>query len=146
MPTFNQCQLIGRLGKDPDMSYTPNGKPVTKFSLAVDQGKDQETLWLNIVCWNDLAERMNQYLQKGMLVFVQGRLVVRPYTDKAQVKRVAVLTPVEANKKQPKNQQAIEETLALAGSWKALDFDDMLKQLHRIRHESKPTPPFTLDL
>jgi single-strand DNA-binding protein len=42
MPTFNQCQLIGRLGKDPDMSYTPNGKPVTKFSLAVDQGKDQE--------------------------------------------------------------------------------------------------------
>ena len=90
MPTFNQCQLIGRLGKDPDMSYTPNGKPVTKFSLAVDQGKGQETLWLNIVCWNDLAERMNQYLQKGLLVFVQGRLVVRPYMDKTQVKRVAI--------------------------------------------------------
>jgi single-strand DNA-binding protein len=90
MPTFNQCQFIGRLGKDPEMSYTPNGKPITKFSLAVDQGKGQETLWLNIVCWNELAERMNQYVQKGMLIFVQGRLVVRPYTDKAQVKRVAI--------------------------------------------------------
>jgi single-strand DNA-binding protein len=90
MPTFNQCQFIGRLGKDPDMSYTPSGKPVIKFSLAVDQGKDQETLWLTIICWNELAERMNEYLSKGMLVFVQGRLVVRPYTDKTQVKRVAI--------------------------------------------------------
>jgi PHD/YefM family antitoxin component YafN of YafNO toxin-antitoxin module len=61
-------------------------------------------------------------------------------------KTVAVLTPVETQSKQKKNQQAIEETLALAGSWKALDFDDMLEQLDRIRHESKPTPPFTLDL
>jgi PHD/YefM family antitoxin component YafN of YafNO toxin-antitoxin module len=61
-------------------------------------------------------------------------------------KIVAVLTPVEPTSKQKKNQQAIEETLALAGSWKALDFDDMLEQLDRIRHESKPTPPLTLDL
>jgi hypothetical protein len=61
-------------------------------------------------------------------------------------KTIAVLTPVEPKKKQKKNQQAIEETLALAGSWKALDFDEMLEQLDRIRHESKPSPPFTLDL
>src|SRR5205085_4954909 len=90
MATFNQCQFIGRLGKDPEMNYTPNAKPVTKFSLAVDQGKGQETLWLNIVCWNELAERMNEYLSKGQLVFVQGRLVMRSYLDKTQVKRVAI--------------------------------------------------------
>jgi single-strand DNA-binding protein len=90
MPMFNQCQFIGRLGKDPEMNYTPNGKPVTKFSLAVDQGKGQKPLWLNIVCWNELAERMNTYLQKGLLVFVQGRLVMRPYQDKNQVERVAL--------------------------------------------------------
>jgi len=65
MPTFNQCQFIGRLGKDPEMSYTPNAKAVTKFSLAVDQGKHQDTLWLNVVCWNELAGRMNEYLSKG---------------------------------------------------------------------------------
>ena len=90
MPTFNQCAFIGRLGKDPEMNYTPSGKAVTKFSLAVDQGKQQDTLWLTIVCWNELAERMNEYLSKGQLVFVQGRLVIRPYTDKTQVKRVAI--------------------------------------------------------
>ena len=89
MPTLNQCSFIGRLGKDPEMNYTPSGKPVTKFSLAVDQGKHQETLWLTIVCWNDLAERMNEYLSKGQLVFVQGRLVQRSYLDRTQVKRVA---------------------------------------------------------
>ena len=90
MATLNQCSFIGRLGKDPEMNYTPNGKPVTKFSLAVDQGKNQDTLWLTIVCWNELAERMHEYLSKGQLVFVQGRLVMRPYTDKNQVKRVAI--------------------------------------------------------
>jgi single-strand DNA-binding protein len=90
MATFNQCSFIGRLGRDPELNYTPNGKSVTKFSLAVDQGKGQETLWLTIICWNDLAERMNEYLTKGQLVFVQGRLVVRPYVDKTKVQRVAI--------------------------------------------------------
>src|SRR5438270_9289098 len=90
MATLNQCSFIGRLGKDPEMNYTPNAKAVTKFSLAVDQGKNQDTLWLNIVCWNELAERMNEYLSKGQLVFVQGRLVQRSYVDKNQVKRVAI--------------------------------------------------------
>jgi len=90
MPTLNQCSFIGRLGKDPEMSSTPNAKAVTKFSLAVDQGKGQKPLWLTIVCWNELAERMHKYLQKGLLVFVQGRLVVRPYKDKNQAERVAL--------------------------------------------------------
>ncbi len=90
MATFNQCTFIGRLGKNLEMSYTPNGKAVAKFSLAVDQGKDQKPLWLNIVCWNELAERMNQYLSKGQLVLVQGRLVMRPYTDQKHIERVAI--------------------------------------------------------
>ena len=117
MATFNQCQFIGRLGKDPEMSYTPNAKAVTKFSLAVDQGKKQEALWLNIVCWNELAERMNEYLQKGQLVFVQGRLVMRPYVDKTQVKRVALeivastVQMLEKGKKAlPESGEATEET------------------------------------
>ncbi|HLI06511.1 MAG TPA: single-stranded DNA-binding protein [Ktedonobacteraceae bacterium] len=90
MATFNQVTFIGRLGKDPEMNYTPNGKAVTKFSLAVDQGKDQKAMWLNIVCWNELAERMGEFLHKGMQVFVQGRLLMRPYTDKNNVERLAV--------------------------------------------------------
>jgi single-strand DNA-binding protein len=90
MATFNQCQFIGRLGKDPDLQVTGTGKPVTKFSLAVDQGKDQPAMWLNITTWDKLAERVEQYARKGALVFVQGRLVLRAYTDKSQVDRIAV--------------------------------------------------------
>jgi single-strand DNA-binding protein len=90
MATLNQVSFIGRLGKDPEMNYTPSGTAVTKFSLAVDQGKDQKALWLNIVCWSELAERMNTMLYKGALVFVQGRLALREYKDKNQVDRLAV--------------------------------------------------------
>ena len=74
MGTLNQCSFIGRLGKDPEMNYMPNGKAVTKFSMAVDQGKGQKALWLDITTWDKLAERMNEYLYKGAQVFVQGRL------------------------------------------------------------------------
>ncbi len=90
MATLNECSFIGRLGKDPEMNYTPNGTAVVKFSIAVDQGKDQKALWLNIVCWQELAERMNTMLYKGALVFVQGRLTLREYKDKNQVDRQAV--------------------------------------------------------
>src|SRR2546421_10158264 len=70
----------------------------------------------------------------------------KPYLLRENSHDVALLTPIDTEKKQKTNQQAIEETLALAGSWKDLDFDDMLEQLDRIRHESKPTPPLALDL
>ncbi len=69
----------------------------------------------------------------------------KPRILKRHKKTVAILMPVEP-KSTPKKQQAIEETLALAGSWKDLDFDDMIEQLDRIRHQSKPTPPLKLDL
>src|SRR5438874_1595954 len=110
MATLNQCSFIGRLGKDPEMSYTPNAKAVTKFSLAVDQGKGQKPLWLNIVCWNELAERMNMYLQKGLLVFVQGRLVMRPYQDKNQVERVAIDIVASTVQMLEKSKQALPES------------------------------------
>jgi len=89
MATFNQCQFIGRLGKDPEQTVV-NGSPVTKFSLAVDQGKDQKPLWLNITTWDRLAEVVKQYARKGMQVFVQGKLVLRSYQDKNQVERVTL--------------------------------------------------------
>ena len=89
MATFNQCQFIGRLGRDPEQTVI-NGSANTKFSLAVDQGKDQKPLWLTITTWDRLAEVVKQYARKGMQVFVQGKLVLRPYQDKNQVERVAI--------------------------------------------------------
>ncbi len=90
MATFNACSFIGRLGKDPDFNVIPSGKPVAKFSLAVDQGKDQQPMWLNVVAWDKLAEIVEKYAVKGMQVFVQGRLVIRFYDDKSGVKRQSV--------------------------------------------------------
>jgi single-strand DNA-binding protein len=84
---FNQWTGVGRLGRDPDMSYTNTGKAVTKFSIAVDQGQDKDTMWLNVTCWEKVAERANEKLMKGNEVFIQGRLMMRSYEDKAGIKR-----------------------------------------------------------
>ena len=94
---MNKIMLIGNLGRDPDMSYTPDGIAVTKFSLAVNRitrssaGERQtETDWFNIVAWRQLAETCNTYLKKGQKVYVEGRLSQRKYTDKNGVERTAV--------------------------------------------------------
>jgi single-strand DNA-binding protein len=92
---LNKIMLIGNLGKDPDMSYTPAGKAVTKFSLAVNRrSKDretgerrEETQWFNIVAWDQLAETMNTYLHKGSKVYIEGRMTSRKFTDKDGVER-----------------------------------------------------------
>ena len=79
--------LVGNAGTDPAMRYTPNGQAVTDFRLAVNyrrssqDGEQQqdETEWFTIVCWNRLAEQVNQYLSKGRRAFVQGRFRSRSY-------------------------------------------------------------------
>lgn len=84
--SFNRIELIGRLGKDPEMRFTPEGQAVTKFSLATDRpvkaGTQPETDWHQVVCWRKLAEFAGQYLTKGRLVFVAGRLANRAWEDK----------------------------------------------------------------
>lgn len=90
MATFNQCQFIGRIGKDdPKLTVTSSGKPMTKFSLAIDQGKD-ETMWLQVTAWDKLAEFVERYVRKGMQVFVQGKLQQSTYKDKHGVSRTSV--------------------------------------------------------
>lgn len=87
MATFNSVQFIGRLGKDPDFNVISDGTPVAKFSLAVDQGKEKDPMWVTVVAWSKLAEIVEKYASKGMQVFVQGRLQTRSYEDKSGVKR-----------------------------------------------------------
>jgi single-strand DNA-binding protein len=94
MSSINKVILVGRLGRDPELRYTPNGSPVARFSLATsdnwtDKGgeKQERTEWHNIVAWNKLAEICNQYLVKGKLIFVEGRLQTREYTDRDGNKR-----------------------------------------------------------
>jgi single-strand DNA-binding protein len=99
----NSYFVTGNLGRDPEMSYVPSGAAVTKFSLAVYQGKDKPTWWINVTCWNDLAERVNEKLQKGQEVLVQGRLQMREYEDKQGIKRHVIdlnASSVQATQKQ----------------------------------------------
>ncbi len=81
MSGLNKMLVIGNLGSDPEMRYTPNGNPVTSFSVATgrtyttsDGERRQETEWFRVVAWNQLAEHCNQYLTKGRRVYVEGRL------------------------------------------------------------------------
>ena len=92
MPALNRVQLIGRLGKDPESRYTPTGKQVTTFSLAVsNRWKSKEetkeyTEWINVEAWGRLGEVCNEYLKKGSLVYVEGRLKTDRYEDKGETK------------------------------------------------------------
>ena len=84
MPSLNKVTIIGNVGNEPEMRFTPNGKPVTSFSVATNwvytspEGeRRQETEWFNVVAWNRLAEQCNQFLGKGRLVYAEGRIHTR---------------------------------------------------------------------
>ena len=86
MAGLNKIMVIGNVGTDPEMRYTPNGSPVTSFRIATSRnynGQDgerkQETEWFTVVAWNSLAEQVNQYLAKGRRAYVEGRLHSHTY-------------------------------------------------------------------
>ncbi|MCA9740448.1 MAG: single-stranded DNA-binding protein [Deferribacteres bacterium] len=92
--TVNKVILIGRLGADPELKYTPSGAAVTNFNIATNEvwkdkdGNFQErTEWHRLVLWQKLAERANEYLKKGHRVYVEGQLRTRDWTDKDGTKR-----------------------------------------------------------
>ena len=97
MAGLNKVMLIGNVGSDPEMRYTPNGHPVTSFSVATnyrypDSGGEmkEETEWFRVVAWRKLAENCNQFVTKGKRVYVEGRLRTRNWEGQDGQKRVAV--------------------------------------------------------
>ena len=95
MASVNRAILIGNLGKDPEVRYTPSGQPVCNFNIATSEkwtdkssGQAQErTEWHRIVVWGKQAEPCGKYLQKGRSVYVEGRIQTREWTDKEGVKK-----------------------------------------------------------
>jgi len=92
--TVNKVILIGRLGSDPELRYTPNGDAVANFRIATNRvWKDQEgnqqerTEWHRIVAWRKMAERCGEYLRKGSRVYIEGRLETRSWEGKNGNKR-----------------------------------------------------------
>lgn len=93
MPALNRVQLIGYLGRDPESKYTPTGKRVTDFPMAVtnrwtdETGSPKEhTEWVQIEAWGRLAEICHEYIGKGSLVYVEGRLKTDRYEDQGETR------------------------------------------------------------
>ena len=87
---LNKVMLIGNLGRDPEMRYTPSGKAVATFSLATNRSwqssdgeRHEETEWFNIVAWGGLAEICSQHLTSGQQVYIEGRLQTREWESSA---------------------------------------------------------------
>jgi single-strand DNA-binding protein len=101
MANLNKVILVGHVGKDPEITHFEKGASVTRFSLATSENykdKSEEwqtrTEWHNIVCWRSLGERAEKQIQKGDMVYVEGKIRNRTYTDKDNIKRYQ--TDIEA--------------------------------------------------
>ena len=94
---MNKIIVIGHLGRDPEMRYTPNGQAVTSFSVASSRRytnsageQKEETEWFNVSAWGKLGETCNQYLTKGQQVYIEGRMSSRTYEGRDGTTRVSI--------------------------------------------------------
>ncbi len=118
MPSLNRVQLIGNLGKDPEARYTPSGQKVCNFSMAVNRrwkSKDgsmkEATDWFNIEAWGKLAEICQQYLHKGSLVFIEGRLHTDRYEHEGETRfyTKVIVQQMQMLDRKPEEEPAVEE-------------------------------------
>ena len=94
MSNLNKVLLVGRLGRDPELRYTTDGTPVASFTMATSERykdrsgvRQERTEWHNIVAWRKLAEIAGEYLRKGSIVYIEGRIQSREYDGKDGIKR-----------------------------------------------------------
>lgn len=127
MPALNRVQVIGRLGKDPETRFTPNGKKVAHFSVAVSQrwksnGENKEyTEWVNVEAWGRLGEVCQEYLKKGSLVYLEGRLKTDKYEDKGG--ETKYYTKVVALQMQMLDKKDKDEPVMTAVEEEAVDYE-----------------------
>ena len=106
--SVNKVILVGHIGNKPEGRYTPSGISTASFSLATNESwidseneKQERTEWHNIIAWNKLADFVTEYLQKGQLIYIEGRLQTRTYKDKEEIQRritevvSTAITPLE---------------------------------------------------
>ena len=96
MASVSKIIIIGNVGRDPELRMTPNGRPVCEFSVAVNrvtgkaEDRQEQTDWYRVSCWQGLAERAQQMITKGRLVYVEGRFTPRTYTDREGKERLSL--------------------------------------------------------
>ncbi len=138
--SVNRVVLLGRLGQDPEIKYTPSGMAVCNFSLATTEswqdksggGKQERTEWHRIVVWGKLAELCNQYLAKGRQAFVEGRLQTRSwdakeggkrYTTEIVASNIQFLGGPNANANSERQMNAQSDQAPAAGGFMNQDYD-----------------------
>ncbi len=134
MPSLNKVIIVGNIGGEPEMRFTPNGKPVTSFRVATnwvsttpDGERRQETEWFNVVTWNKLAEQCNQFLAKGRLVYAEGRLHTRSWEgqDGQQHSRAEVIANkvifLDRRGTAPLPEEKLEESASAGGKTEESD-------------------------
>ena len=112
MPALNRVQLIGNLGRDPETRVTPNGKKVCHFTLAVNRLGAEGADWFQVQVWGKLGEVCQQYLGKGRLVFVEGRLQTDRWTDdkgETQFRTHVVASGMQMLDRKPGEQEVVGE-------------------------------------
>jgi len=119
---MNKVMIIGNVGKEPEMRFTPDGSAVTSFSVAVNEKytsggeKKEQTEWFNVVAWNKLAEVCNQFLDKGSKVYVEGKSKTRKWQDKDEqyhYKTDVIASQVEFLSPKPERAKAVAENAGL---------------------------------
>ena len=96
MASISKIQIIGNVGRDPEMRMTPNGKPVCDFSVAVNRiqtgggERSEQTDWYRVSCWGKQAETAQQYITKGQQIYVDGRFTPRTYVNKDNVEKLSL--------------------------------------------------------
>ena len=124
---LNKVMIIGNLGADPELKYTPSGQPVTTFRVAVGrtwrtpEGENRdETEWFRVVAWNKLAETCNEYLRKGSKVYIEGRFQTRSWEKDGQKQYMTELVANEMqmidSRQAPGMEQRASGTAQSAGS------------------------------
>lgn len=115
---LNKVMIIGNLGRDPEMRYTPSGRPVTSFSVATSRSwtssegeRREETEWFNVVAWGNLAEICKAHLSKNQQVYVEGRLQTRGWED-------------EDGKKHFRTELVANEMILLGDRRQHIDYND----------------------
>ena len=123
MASLNKCCFIGRLGRDPEVKYLQSGQAVANISIAIDESyKDQsgqkveKTEWVRVIVWGKQAEFCGNYLSKGRLVYVEGKLETRKWQDKEGVEKytteIKAHTVQALDRKDEGQQQPQDRTMA----------------------------------
>ena len=122
--SLNKAMIIGNLGRDPEMRYTPSGQAVTQFTVAVNRNykdaqgeRQEETEWFRVVAWGQQAEFAAEYLRKGAKVFVEGRLQTRQWEGQDGQKRYT--TELVANTIQNLERRPRDDSADAAGSFES---------------------------